>query len=214
MLKKLLLTACCLAAAFSASALQYACQYTFDGKPVTLKKNGTVVSVLPFEANADADWLQSAVDREAAKGGVTLHLEKGTVLKASTNLADYVARDGSPYLIGAFDAEDVAVTGEGVIDGRGAAFKDKENRAGESQPLAVPVLMRFSRCRGVRLEDFTFRQAAAWGIHLRNSDGVTVRRVKAFNHINECNDGIDIESRNVLIIVCRQQSAQVKFGVK
>ncbi len=171
---------------------------------------------------ADGNWLQAEIDKVAASGGgvvhvgpgerefkpivlksgVTLRLEKGTVLLASTNVSDYAVRDGSPVLIGAFDAKDVAVEGCGVIDGRGWAFKEKEGLAGESQPVATPVLMRFSRCRNVRLEDFTFRQAAAWGIHLRNSDGVEVRRVKAFSHINKCNDGIDIESRNVQIEDC------------
>lgn len=136
------------------------------------------------------------------KSGVTLRLEKGAVLKASTNICEYPVRDGSPVLIGAYDATNVAVIGEGVIDGQGHAFKDREGLAGESQPVAVPVLMRFSRCRDVRLEDFSFRQAAAWGIHLRNSDGVIVRRVKAFSHINCSNDGIDVESRNVLIEDC------------
>ena len=172
--------------------------------------------------DADVNWLQSEIDAVASSGGgevrvgpgerefkpvvlksgVTLHLENGAVLLASTNVADYAVRDGCPVLIGAFDAKNVAVEGEGVIDGRGWAFKEKEGLAGESQPVATPVLMRFSRCRNVRLEDFTFRQAAAWGIHLRNSDGVAVRRVKAFSHINASNDGIDIESRNVLIEDC------------
>jgi len=171
---------------------------------------------------AGGNWLQAEIDAVAAAGGgvvrigpgerefspvvlksgVTLRIERGAVLLASTNAADYVARDGSPVLIGAFDANDVAVEGEGVVDGRGWAFKEKEGLAGESQPVATPVLMRFSRCRNVRLEGFAFRQAAAWGIHLRNSDGVVVRRVKAFSHINDSNDGIDVESRNVLIEDC------------
>ena len=171
---------------------------------------------------ADDNWLQVQIDATAASGGgvvrvgpgehefkpvvlksgVTLRLEKGALLLASTNVSDYAVHDGSPVLIGAFDAKDVAVEGEGVIDGRGWAFKEKKKLAGESQPVSTPVLMRFSRCRNVRLEDFTFRQAAAWGIHLRNSDGVVVRRVKAFSHINNCNDGIDVESRNVLIEDC------------
>ena len=181
----------------------------------------SVVTLCACHATDD-NWLQSEIDAVAAAGGgvvrvgpgerefkpvvlkngVTLHLEKGAVLLASTNVSDYAAHDGSPVLIGAFDAKNVAVAGEGVIDGRGWAFKEKEGLAGESQPVATPVLMRFSRCRNVQLEDFTFRQAAAWGIHLRNSDGVEVRRVKAFSHINNCNDGIDIESRNVLIEDC------------
>ena len=154
---------------------------------------GGVVSVPPGEYELKPFEL---------KNGVTLRLEKGAVLKASTNICEYPVRDGSPVLIGAYDATNVAVIGEGVIDGQGHAFKDREGLAGESQPVAVPVLMRFSRCRNVRLEDFTFRQAAAWGIHLRNSDGVVVRRVKAFSHINCSNDGIDVESRNVLIEDC------------
>ena len=148
---------------------------------------------------ADGNWLQSEIDTVAAAGGgvvrvgpgerefkpvvlksgVTLRLEKGALLLASTNVSDYAVHDGSPVLIGAFDAKDVAVEGEGVIDGRGWAFKEKKKLAGESQPVSTPVLMRFSRCRNVRLEDFTFRQAAAWGIHLRNSDGVDSRRSRS-----------------------------------
>ncbi|MBQ6915999.1 MAG: hypothetical protein IJQ65_09770 [Kiritimatiellae bacterium] len=138
----------------------------------------------------------------ALKSGVTLRLERGAVLQASANLADYAARDGSPVLVGAFDATNVAVVGEGVIDGRGSFFKEKDGLPGESQPVATPVLMRLSRCCGVRLEGFTFRDAAAWGVHLRNCDGVQVRRVKAFCHVNKSNDGIDVESRNVLIEDC------------
>lgn len=136
------------------------------------------------------------------KSGVTLHLERDAVLLASTNRSDYVVRDGSPVLVGAFDATNVAIVGDGVIDGRGHAFEERQGLSGESQPVALPVLMRFSRCRNVRLEGFAFRQAAAWGIHLRNNDGVVVRRVKAFSHVNESNDGIDIESRNVLVEDC------------
>ena len=148
---------------------------------------------------ADGNWLQAKIDATASSGGgvvhvgpgeyefkpvvlksgVTLRLEKGALLLASTNVSDYAVHDGSPVLIGAFDAKDVAVEGEGVIDGRGWAFKEKKKLAGESQPVSTPVLMRFSRCRNVRLEDFTFRQAAAWGIHLRNSDGVDSRRSRS-----------------------------------
>ena len=110
---------------------------------------------------ADGNWLQSEIDSVAAAGGgvvrvgpgerefrpivlksgVTLRLEKGAVLLASTNVADYAVRDGSPVLIGAFDAKDVVIEGEGVVDGRGWAFKEKEGLAGESQPVATPVLM-------------------------------------------------------------------------
>lgn len=136
------------------------------------------------------------------KSGVTLRLEKGVHLLASTNICDYPVRDGSPVLIGAYDATNIAIVGEGVIDGRGGAFREKTPLPGESQPQTVPVMFRFSRCRNLKLEDFHYRDGAAWGLHLRNCDGVEARRLKAFNHSNQANDGIDIESRNVLIEDC------------
>lgn len=70
---------------------------------------------------------------------VTLHLESGAVLKGSTNLADYglKARYGlkgtrsgqsgeglRAGLIVANQAEDIAITGPGMIDGRGTYFVD------------------------------------------------------------------------------------------
>ena len=137
------------------------------------------------------------------KSGVKLRLEKGAVLLASTNILDYAATStGQRVFIYAEDSHDIAIEGEGVICGRGGGFREKQGLKGESQPQALPILMRFARCRNVRLEDFTFRDGAAWGCHLMNCDGVVVRRMKAFNHVNNTNDGIDVESRNVLIEDC------------
>ena len=136
------------------------------------------------------------------KSNVTLRLEKGATLLASTNIADYAEQAGARVFIFAADAKNVAIEGEGAICGRGGVFREKGGLKGESQPQMLPVLMRFARCRGVRLEDFSFRDGAAWGCHLMNCDGVLVRRMKAFNHVNNTNDGIDIESRNVLIEDC------------
>ena len=137
------------------------------------------------------------------KGDLTLRLEAGATLHASTNLADYAGMaHGKRYFIYAEGAENLSIVGEGVIDGRGGAFREKGPLAGESQPQALPVQMRFSRCRNLTLEGFTYRNGGAWGCHLRNCDGVTMRRVKCFNHVNNTNDGIDIESRNVLIEDC------------
>lgn len=136
------------------------------------------------------------------KSGVELHFEDGAILYASTNIAEYSEADGKRVFLFAENADGVSVTGRGVIDGRGSAFEEKRGLPGESQPQSLPVLLRFSRCTNVRLEDFTYRQSGAWGCHLRNCDGVTVRRVTCFNHINETNDGIDIESRNVLVEDC------------
>lgn len=136
------------------------------------------------------------------KSDLTLRLEKGATIFASTNISDYVATPGARAFIFAEGATNLVVEGEGTICGRGWAFTEMKGIKGESQPQLLPVLMRYSRCRNLRLEGITYRDGGAWGCHLRNCDGVVVRRVKANNHVNHTNDGLDIESRNVLVEDC------------
>ncbi len=205
------------------SRIGYECSnhYFFVPRDVVEKIVGCrlLVAELP---DATPLRLQDDIDAAAARGGgvvrvepgehetapfvlrsnVTLELAEGAVLLASTNRADYPMSPGSKYFIFAEGATNVTIRGKGCIDGRGGAFREQEGLAGESQPQQLPVLMRFSRCRDLRLEDFTYRNGAAWGCHLRNCDGVVMRRVKCFNHVNNTNDGIDIESANVLIEDC------------
>ena len=70
---------------------------------------------------------------------VELHLEKGAVLKASPNLADYNALDAYPenwgcppeywngcHFIIARNADGASITGQGIVDGNGDAFFDDE----------------------------------------------------------------------------------------
>ncbi|MBQ3746857.1 MAG: hypothetical protein II863_05555, partial [Kiritimatiellae bacterium] len=187
----------------------------------TLRAVGTVLAVA-MTASAAAHDIQREIDAAAARGGgvvrveagehevapfdmksnVTLELADGAILLASTNRADYPMPPGAKYFIFAESATNVAIIGKGCIDGRGGAFREQDGLDFASQPQQLPVLMRFSRCHSLRLEDFTYRNGAAWGCHLRNCDGVTMRRVKCFNHVNNTNDGIDVESSNVLIEDC------------
>jgi len=137
------------------------------------------------------------------KSGVTLELSEGAVVYASTNHADYAHMPrGERTFVSAVGATNATICGTGVLDGCGWAFRESRRLPGESQPQDLPVMMRFTRCRNLRLEDFTYRNCGAWGCHLRNCDGVVARRLKCFSHSNRTNDGIDIESSNVLIEGC------------
>ena len=191
---------------------------------MNLMKNvfACIATVAALVAEAGMRDLQSEIDAAAESGGgvvkigpgehetkpfslksnVTLDLAEGATILASTNIADYAEAFGKRCFIYAEDATNIAIVGGGTIDGRGYAFKELKNLPGASQPQALPVMMRFSRCRNVLLEGFTYRQAGAWGCHLRNCDGATLRRLKCFNHVNNTNDGIDIESANVTIEDC------------
>lgn len=137
------------------------------------------------------------------KSNSRIELDPGAVVYASTNISDYAKAEGQRYFIGAVGATNVSIAGAGVFDGRGQLFRFRECNRSEDQPKKLPVMMRFIRCRNLYLSGFTYRCGGAWGCHLCNCDGVTIRTVTCYNHSNRTNDGIDIESSNVVIDDCR-----------
>lgn len=172
--------------------------------------------------------IQQAIDAAAAAGGgrvvvasgmhpigtlrlksrVELHLKEGAVLLGSTNRADYAEFPAevcsvSPgndkcSLVMAWDAEDVAITGKGTIDGQGAAFHDvRPTRGFWPKPKSGfrPHMIRFMRCRGVRLEGVTFRNSPHWTMFIRLCEDVVADGIRVVGHLqNINNDGIDFDS--------------------
>jgi polygalacturonase len=136
------------------------------------------------------------------KSNITLKFEEGAQIFASTNINDYSKKLGARCFIYAENATNVAIIGKGLIDGRGSGFREIKGQRGEQQPQALPILMRFSKCRNLRLEGFKYTNPGAWGCHLRNCDGVTVKKVSCYNYCNKTNDGLDIESCNVTVEDC------------
>ena len=148
------------------------------------------------------------------KSNVTLQLAFGAKILASTNIADYATDMGCPVFIYADQATNVAIVGMGTIDGRGGGFRETAKLRGEDQPKTLPVLMRFSRCRDLRLEHFHYTNPGSWACHLRNCDGVKVKGVSCFNYCNKMNDGIDIESCNVTVEDCEFYADDDSFCFK
>ncbi|MGN0847533.1 MAG: prolyl oligopeptidase family serine peptidase [Kiritimatiellia bacterium] len=130
----------------------------------------------------------------ALKDNVTLRVPKGATLLGATNRVDYTVGGA---LFTTRDAANVAIEGEGTIDGRGDFFPFTANGK-----RYRPHLIDFFNCRNVRVEGLTLRQAGTWMLHPRKCDGVTIRGLRMFNHANQCGDGIDISSRNVLVENC------------
>lgn len=157
--------------------------------------------------------LQKAIDAVAASGGgrvvlppgtyltgavflrdnVALHLEKGATLLGSTNRLDY---SGHLSVVSAIDAKNVAIEGEGVIDGRGWSCPLKDNGGGRWK------VAFFHRCANVRVEGVTLKDPGSWTCYFKECDGVVARRVNIFAHANFNNDGFDIDAKNVLIEDC------------
>ncbi len=146
------------------------------------------------------------------KSHVELHLEKEAILLGSTDAAHYPEMTTSfrfygdewvkQSLIFGSELVDIALSGEGVIDGQGAAFqvstKKKPDRYRDR-----PYLIRFTRCVGVTVSDLTMRNSAMWMQHYLDCENLIISGITVFNHCNKNNDMIDIDGcKNVEIKDC------------
>ncbi len=181
-------------------------------------------------ATKDSVAIQKAIDACSAEGGgtvtlragtylsapivlksnVTLHLDKGATLLGSPDHADYPAKTefrepGLQSLISAKGASNIAITGEGTVDGNGAtwwamarAIKDT-GILGSDHPR--PRLVVLEHCKHVLLDGVTFQNSPMWQIVPYYSDDVVIRNVRVLAPPHAPNtDAIDpFSSTNVLI---------------
>jgi polygalacturonase len=177
--------------------------------------------------------------------GVTLHLESGAALRASTDPDDY-ERGEYPLagLIRAKDAEDIAITGRGVIDGRGMEFLDTDARRSlgpdslleptrqgldfshprhgtEDGPADDPDerpdrMFVIYNCRDVRVEGVKIVDSPFWTLHLISCDDVHVSNVTIDNdRLIPNSDGIIPDmSRNVTITGCNVRAGDDAIVLK
>jgi polygalacturonase len=164
-------------------------------------QGGGVAMVPPGEHVCGTLYLRSNVE---------LHLPAGACILGSQNPADYPceARNASELLhrsrslIVAEGATHVAITGYGMIDGRGTPEAFPAVRPGDE--LVRPMLMRFTDCRNLHLRDVQLRNSASWGCHFINCDQVRVEGIAMDSRLNRNNDGLDLDGcRDVFISNCR-----------
>ncbi len=161
------------------------------------------------------------------KSGVTLHIEKGAVLIASSDLNDYPDRAETRHfdtsclprwrnaaLIYADEASNIAITGEGTIDCNGKAFvreKSEPDWTGWQYERCVeykesiPRVVFFAGCSDVLVEDVTMiNQPAGWSYWVHDCDRVVFKCCKIFADVHyPNNDGIHVNcSRDVDISGC------------
>ena len=155
------------------------------------------------------------------RSNVELHLEKGAVLEGLVGLEHYRVTE-LPWSEGTWSAvvsgigvTNVAVTGEGEIFGNGSAWPQPPfGECSAGREGLRPRGVFFADTKNIRLEDFTLRDSACWGVVFKCCDGVSVRRVKIDSHCNENNDGFDIEARNVLVENCEVDVGDDAFCIK
>jgi polygalacturonase len=181
-------------------------------------------------ATKDTKAIQSAIDACEQRGGgivrltpgtylsapivlkskVTLQLDKGATLLGSADHADYPAKTefrepGLQSLVSATNATNVAITGEGVIDGAGETWwqmaRSIKNAGVMGSDHPRPRLVVFDHCNHVRVEGVTIQNSPMWQLVLYYSDDVTIRDIKVLSPANSPNtDAIDPFSSTHVVI--------------
>jgi polygalacturonase len=145
------------------------------------------------------------------RDNITLQLEAGAVLLGSEDLADYPILNGRwegaeqptyASLITGANLHNIAVTGRGIIDGRGAHWWQRFTDKTLAHPR--PRLIAFANCDNVLIEGITAINSPSWTINPVRCENVTIHRVSIINPADSPNtDGINPDScRMVRIANC------------
>jgi polygalacturonase len=154
----------------------------------------------------DTIAIQGAIDACAAQGGGTVRLTKGTYLSAPIVLKSNITLQldkgatllGSPdhgdypektefrlpavqSLVSALNAENVAISGEGVIDGQGQSWWAMTRNVRNAGVMGVhprPRLIVLDHCKHVRIEGVTVQNSPFWQIVPYYTDDLTIHNVR------------------------------------
>lgn len=144
------------------------------------------------------------------KSNITLQLDKGATLLGSAYHGDYPPLtmfhlpDLQP-LVSATNATNVAITGEGVIDGNGESWWEEVRKIKDHGVLGSghprPKLIIFDHCKHVRIEGITIQNSPMWQLVPYYSDDVVIRNITVLAPEHSPNtDAIDpFSSSNVVI---------------
>ena len=196
---------------------------TAEAREYSILDYGAVSDTMRLSTNA----IQQAVDQCAADGGgrvvvpagnytigtlvlrsmVELYLESGATLYGSTRLSDYRPMRSSyvslrtqtetVQLIYADSVEQVSITGQGTIDGRGRAFA---KLSWNDEGITRPHLLRFIQCHGVTVSGVTLRNSGCWMQHYLACDKVRIEGITVFNRNNYNNDALDIDGCHDVVV--------------
>lgn len=192
-------------------------------------KNGGGKVIIP-----EGEWITKKVH---LKSNVNLHLNKKAVLLFSEDPKDYLPPVQSTWegmecynyspLIYAFEAENIAITGEGQLRAKMGIWQKwfarpkahmeslmrLYNLAAQNVPVEErqmvndsanfrPQFIQFNRCNNILIEGISIRNSPFWVIHPFLSKNIVIRDIDVYAHGHN-NDGVDPEmSQNILIENC------------
>lgn len=170
------------------------------------------------------------------KSNIELHFLKGSVLLGSTDPEDYGPEDpngpdleekkGTPSKLAFLIADgvnNIALTGQGTIDGRGRAlavtidslhhmgvrkvhnYNYRRMRPNEG---SRPMLFAFSESQGITVTGLELKNSSCWGLFFEQCSDMVLDRLKVTNRAFWNNDGMDItDCKNVRVTNCDLDTA-------
>ncbi len=146
------------------------------------------------------------------RSNVELHLMQGATLYGSLYADDYIHMitcmksyrpngiDRQQYfgLIMADGAENITITGKGIIDGRGALSEDfrsyptSDDGSTWHKPERPRLIMMYNS-RHIKIHDVSIVHPANWANHYKRCDFLDIRGVYIYSHGNANNDGLNLD---------------------
>ena len=193
-------------------------------------KQGGGVVVIPSGL-----WITGPIE---LLSNVQLHTEKNALVLFSSDHSLYRPKEDSSVAyprsispIHAYQANNIAITGEGIFDGNGNTWRMvKRGKMTEGQWKALlesggvvtadgnmwypneilaqkdirPNMVRLWECKNVLLQDVTFRNSPAWCVHPIHCEELVIHGISVINPwYSQNGDALDIESCNrVLVYDC------------
>ena len=177
-------------------------------------------------------WLTGPI---ALKSNIDLHLEEGALVQFTTDFSQYpdliLEIKGVPETVATSQIhgehqENISITGRGVFDGGGSAWRQMRHPktiesqwkkiilsgvleeggeiwwpSAEARKALRPKLVKLFDCRKVLLEGVTFQNSPSWNLNPEHCQDLTIRNVSVHTPGNAQNgDGVDLECcRNAIV---------------
>ena len=146
--------------------------------------------------------------------GINLHLSKGATILFNNDIKTY-PHSGGRYqdCISVNDAHDIAITGNGTIDGQGQpwweAFEENHNMTRR------PNMIRIANCSSVLVKDIHIVNSPCFHLVPQNCTDVTIQHITIQSPPHAHNtDGIDPSGWNYLITDCTIDAGDDNIAIK
>ena len=101
------------------------------------------------------------------------------------------------------NADHITISGRGTINGNGQspAFQLGDD-SGPNGNVGRRMLMMMTGCRNVNIRDIRLENSTYGMQKYTACENLHIKGITVYNHVNFNNDGIDIDSKNVVIKDC------------